>query len=177
MTHSRPHLIQCLSWKEFWLTYALALTEVLDAGFEGSYPLKAHASPGMPPVTNDWTEHFRRAVRYLALEKGHIFDGLSVERDGVILGAMSTPQNDLFLVQFRQGSMPSPDRACQVAIQVIEEQGLEIATEPLRQMLEQVRQHRAEVVEQVDPDEEAELLKLRRAALSTLGIGSPTDVN
>lgn len=165
---SAPHLFQCLTKPEFQACWAIRCTLGFES-FDDAYPLADFASPGHSEEAETYEEQVRRAIRFLALDHGFAFEGLSVHEDGRIQGVPVEPRNIAYVQAIATGEMPNPLRACQVAVQVLEDRCPSVSTSPIRQLAQEIEEA-IEAAPPPDPESWAEWERSKEAALNALGL-------
>lgn len=179
---SAPHLYQCLTREEFKLCWALRMTLGFES-FDDAYPLDSHPSPGAPDIADTYDEQMKRAIRFLALDHGFNFAGLTVHEDGSIHGGMIEPRNMTYVRNIalyvrtggELGVMPHPISAAKTAIRILEEQCPALSTEPLHQLIRELELAIDEMPDP-EPEAEAEIAREKNAALATIGM-TPREVH
>jgi hypothetical protein len=164
-----PHLFEFLSFEEWKLCFSIAFLEASDL-FEASYEIHRYPTPGQEGPTNDFTELFKRAIRFLSFEHGFRFDALEVHRDGRLTSSGPIcPGNAAFFVLLKDKGLPNLPLAFSVAIELAQERATSLPLEPLREAKLQVDQDRAGALSRADPRAERERARMRRSILDELG--------
>jgi len=178
----RPHLFCFLTREEWKLCYAAAFIEHQgQSDYGGALGLDRYATPGLEGRTDDWSEEFRRAIRWLAMEHGFEFQTLRVGENGSITGRPTEPDgwsddvpraplwgNALFVFMLAQGQLPNPLDAIRHAISWC----VRYPTLPL----DTFRAVEADIMESladvspIDPEIQATLERLDQEALNVLGV-------
>lgn len=159
----RPSLSTWLSWEEFKTAFALQWVALhLECyGYEDMSDTEREATFSSYGRALMW------AIRKLSAA-GLRFTGLQVDPDGAITATRDTPvepRNALFLQRLAKGKMPAPVNVpwgeargagggfLEVALDVIQREGLQIETEPIRHALSDVTAAVLEARSQLSPEE------------------------
>lgn len=162
LTHHEPHLWEFLTREELQCCYAITFCTV-STEYRGCYPIGQYCSD-----TSDWTDLTRGAIRFLALDCGYLFSGLTVDLDQTIHGERALePGNMISVMQGRAGKLPiSPLAAIKNTLQWVEGRIPGLDLEPMRGVLadivESLRVVREEVGEEVLREEARERVKAVR---------------
>lgn len=164
-----PHLFQCLSWEEFSLVFAISFIDKTE-GFEGAYPIAQFATPGFEGDTDDWSELFRRTIRYLARSCDIQFEGIAAKGDGRLLCRMVEPGNALYIGLMRTGC-PNPIIQIERALGYLNA-SLDslVDREPMHDMLHALREDVVAMGKRVNRDKLDKLFKFRDEALASVGV-------
>lgn len=164
----KPHLFQCLTRKELQLCWALRMTLGFES-YEDAYPLADYRSPGTPTEADTYEEEVRRAIRFLALEHGYEFQGISAFDDGQLECRPIEPRNIVYVRAIALGHFPNPYRAIDTAVALLEASCPKVSVDPLLQLR---RELRMAVDSLPEPDLEAlaEYENDRKGALAAIGV-------
>ncbi len=164
-----PHLAQCLTQDEFRLVFIVAFTAVAE-GFVGAYPLERYATDGLEGSTDDWTELWRRAIRFLTFECDATFEGVEAKRDGRILAREVEPRNMIYVHGLRQGDSPDPLRCIEAAIAMAPTKCPGLLLGPLHDLKVMIRGQLDEIQMDDDPRIQREMANLTDHALESIGL-------
>lgn len=172
----KPHLFQCLTKAEFQTCWALRMTQGFES-FDDAYPLDSYPSPGSPDIADSYEEQMRRAIRFLALDHGFEFSGVTCYDDGRMDCVEVEPRNAVYVRSIQLylmsdgavGAMPHPLKAIEVAIETLEEHAPSVSIAPLQQLARELDQA-VEATPEPEPEAYAEYQKDIAEGLAAIGV-------
>lgn len=171
------HIFGYLSQVEWKACFALVFATHIAFEYRDAYPLRRYASGDSD---DSLAELFTQAVRYLALEHGTLFAGLTVDAaTGTPLAHSEDylePRNMIYLSAFATGTMPSPIEAIRVAIPWLQRHAPEMDLDPLHDLLSNLERMRQEAISGTPRKLAESYAKARRKAVASL-IEPAGDVN
>lgn len=148
-----------LSHSEWKLCYAISFLASSTEYGESAYPLDRFTSEPFTSVLSDWGKLIDCAIRYVALDLGLLFSGLSVHPAGdIILEQVVAPGNSMHVMLAAAGKLPgNPRAAIQAALQFYEKGILPtLNPEPMRSALVEIEES-LQAVREATPRENLEM--------------------
>lgn len=164
-----PHLFVYLTQEEFKLAYAVSFVAFSDF-FAGAYPLAEYSSPEHDGDT--WEELFRRSIRYLAMVHGVGFNGVHVNREGVLVEhTVVEPRNSMYVTALLSGRLPADPRyAIQSALSTAQRNIPSLDLDPLRGCLEKIEEQVRTQRAASDPEAMKKRYDHDKEALASIGV-------
>lgn len=148
-----------LSHSEWKLCYSIAFLASSTEYGESAYPLDRFTSEPFTSVLSDWGKLIDCAIRYVALDLGLLFSGLSVHPGGdITLEHVIAPGNSMHVMLAAAGKLPgNPRAAIQTALQFYEKGILPtLNPEPMRSALVEIEES-LRAVREATPRENLEM--------------------
>lgn len=180
MSERPPTLWTHLTRDELMACWALSFVGTFER-YEDSYPLEAYATEGLEGPTRNPGEMTRRAIRYLALDQGYEFAGLTVSKTtgGIELQSEVEPRNLVFLLRMTKhrlhgashAAMPiDPRVAYRTALLWLPEHCPGVDLSALEEALAETDAAAGEWKDRLSPEELLEEEEILDASLAAVGI-------